>query len=648
MLFRFILFVSFLQIPYSYAQTLVFAELTGSPNIVTTGWNFSGAAYSGDSGGDIDNFSNEIVLTDAINSSSGGIFFNESIDLSTCLQWKVEFDFRMWEGSAADGIAFCFLDVPPTGFVSGGGVGIPATSNGVFVILDTYDNGCGINPEIQLFQGTNYDECSPGVINRAENLSFLRSTNYQTCLVEYNSGTITVSVNGVIYLTGSYSANIIGYMGFTASTGGATDKHSIRNVRIYADIAEADAGQDVTICSGGTAQLGSANNPTYSYLWSGNTNLSSTSISNPTVTLTNNTVTPITQTFSLETILSSSPNSCPDIDDVVVTINPIPLISNSISICEGASYLFQGQNYSQPGTYTIISSDAQGCQTNNELILTISSTINSSINPSICQGDNFTIAGQSFSETGSYPVTFQAVNGCDSIVTVNLSIYPILSSSQIETICDGESVTFYGQILTVSGSYIQNLQTTNGCDSIITLNLIVNPIPSPPNIVSNSPLECHGDALIMVAEPIVGATYSWSGPGNFTSSDNEVSLIIDNQNTGTYSVYIYLNGCQSPPSLEQISIANTGVSDNFDVPNVITPNNDGINEEIEFNTLFSSCIPFHFELFNRWGNLVFEQENGGEAFKGTTIGGKKLEDGIYFYKLVFDQYEKSGFIHIIH
>jgi gliding motility-associated-like protein len=647
MLFRFILFVSFLQIPYSYAQTLVFAELTGSPNIVTTGWNFSGAANSGDSGGDIDNFSNEIVLTDAINSSSGGIFFNESIDLSTCLQWKVEFDFRMWEGSAADGIAFCFLDVPPTGFVSGGGVGIPATSNGVFVILDTYDNGCGINPEIQLFQGTNYDECSPGVINRAENLSFLRSTNYQTCLVEYNSGTITVSVNGVIYLTGSYSANIIGYMGFTASTGGATDKHSIRNVRIYADIAEADAGQDVTICSGGTAQLGSANNPTYSYLWSGNTNLSSYSISNPTVTLTNNTVTPITQTFSLETILSSSPNSCPDNDDVIVTILPNTSSTVDANICTGASYTIGGQSFSTAGTHQAVVNGVNGCDSTVTLNLSLIPNIQTNLTESICQGSSYTFGNQTLTNAGDYYQTLQTSAGCDSIVNLSLTINPILSSSQFETICDGESVTFYGQTLTVAGLFNHTLQTTNGCDSIITLNLIVNPIPSPPSIVSNSPLECPGDALIMIAEPIVGATYSWSGPGNFTSSDNEIFLIIDNQNTGTYSVYIYLNGCQSPPSLEQISIANTGVSDNFDVPNVITPNNDGVNEEIEFNTLFSSCIPFHFELFNRWGNLVFEQENGGEAFKGTTIGGKKLEDGIYFYKLNYGEQKKTGFIHIL-
>ena len=136
------------------------------------------------------------------------------------------------------------MDVPPAGFVSGGGVGIPSSSNGVFVILDTYDNGCGTNPEIQIYQGTNYSECGSGMINRATNQSYLRSSSYQTCRIEYVSGSINVYINNTLRLTGNYSSSFIGYMGFTASTGGARDKHSIKNARIFADIATANAGPD--------------------------------------------------------------------------------------------------------------------------------------------------------------------------------------------------------------------------------------------------------------------------------------------------------------------------------------------------------------------------------------------------------------------
>ena len=676
---------------------MVFAELTGSPVVNTLGWNLTGATYSGDTGGAVDAFSDEIILTHAVGSSSGGIFYNQSIDLSTCYQWKVEFDFRMWEGSAADGIAFCFLDVPPTGFVSGGGVGIPAASNGVFVILDTYDNGCGANPEIQIYQGTNYSECGAGMINRVTGMNFLRSSNYQTCRIEYNSGVISVFVNNNLYLTGNYNASFVGYMGFTASTGGSTDKHSIKNVRIFADIAIANAGSDVTICSGGTAQLGAASNPTYTYNWTGS-NLSSTTISNPTVTLTNNTGVPITQTYDLQTTLTALPSSCPDADQVVVTINPIPLVPTSAAICSGQSFNFQGQLYSNPGVYTVMTTDAQGCQTNNQLTLTVNPNLNSIVNESICQGSSFSFNGQNYSSTGSFPVTLVSQSGCDSIVTLNLTVNPApvtqlnesicsgssfafgnqnltqsgqysqtlqtvagcdsivnlnlvvnpeLTSLQTLTICQGESVLFSGQSLSNAGLYSDTLQTINGCDSIINLNLLVNPLPSTPVISNSGPVECPGDIVTLNASSSANAQFVWSGPQNFNSTNESVTFAVPIQSAGIYSVYAELNGCLSLPTNTDVSIINIYGFDDYDFPNVITPNNDGINDSLDIASYYKTCQDFTLQIFNRWGNLVFEQTLNSVKFSGKSNGSSELPDGVYFYKLANDEKIKTGYIHVV-
>ena len=120
---------------------VIFAELQGSPDMDISGWNIAGAAYTGDTGGDTDNFNNELILTEAVNSTSGAIFYSEPIDLGTCNQWNVKFDFRMYEGSAADGIAFCFLDVGRELIMA----------NGI-----TYNN-CG-GKKIQIYSG-------PGIID---------------------------------------------------------------------------------------------------------------------------------------------------------------------------------------------------------------------------------------------------------------------------------------------------------------------------------------------------------------------------------------------------------------------------------------------------------------------------------------------------
>jgi len=132
-----IFLINHLFINYLYAQTFVFGQLSGSPNMVTAGWNLTGNAYVGDTPGDVDNFSNELILTNVAGSQSGAVFFNTPINLTQCQKWTVEFEYRIWGGSAADGLAFCFISVPPAGFVPGGGVGIPGTANGLKVILDT-------------------------------------------------------------------------------------------------------------------------------------------------------------------------------------------------------------------------------------------------------------------------------------------------------------------------------------------------------------------------------------------------------------------------------------------------------------------------------------------------------------------------------
>lgn len=221
------------------AQAVIFAELQGQPNMNTSGWNLTGAAQIGDTPGDADNFNNELILTTAVNNTSGAAFFAQPIDMSICDRWIASFEFRIFDGTAADGIAFCFLDVPPTGFVNGGGVGIPATANGLKVVFDTWDNGCGANPELQVYSGAGYGECFTNMFkiqNTAGQLNFFRSNTYNAVEIIYDSGYIDIKINNILWASGVLApAAFTGYVGFTASTGGATDLHSIRNVQIYTD-----------------------------------------------------------------------------------------------------------------------------------------------------------------------------------------------------------------------------------------------------------------------------------------------------------------------------------------------------------------------------------------------------------------------------
>jgi gliding motility-associated-like protein len=75
----------------------------------------------------------------------------------------------------------------------------------------------------------------------------------------------------------------------------------------------------------------------------------------------------------------------------------------------------------------------------------------------------------------------------------------------------------------------------------------VNPVPAVQSASSNSPV-CAGSPLNLSTPTVTGATYSWTGPGGFTSTGNNPSIPAATiAQSGNYSVTITVNGCTSPP-----------------------------------------------------------------------------------------------------
>ena len=96
-----------------------------------------------------------------------------------------------------------------------------------------------------------------------------------------------------------------------------------------------NAGADINICTGNTGTIGSSLTSGHTYLWSPTTGLSSSTSSNPDVTLTNTTSSPISTTYSVTTTHTAS--GCTSSGTVTVTVNLLP-ISNAgadINICTG-------------------------------------------------------------------------------------------------------------------------------------------------------------------------------------------------------------------------------------------------------------------------------------------------------------------------
>ena len=145
------------------------------------------------------------------------------------------------------------------------------------------------------------------------------------------------------------------------------------------------------------------------------------------------------------------------------------------AICEGSVYTENGFNVSEAGTYTQNLQTINGCDSIVTLTLSVNPVESTILSAAICEGTTYTENGFNVSEAGAYTQNLQTINGCDSIVTLNLTINPVANTTLSAAICEGTSYTENGFNVSEAGTYTQNLQTVNGCDSIVTLNLTINP-----------------------------------------------------------------------------------------------------------------------------------------------------------------------------
>lgn len=617
------------QSSFLCAQSLVFATLDGSPTLNTNGWDLNGNAFVGNTNGTANNDPDELILTTNIMSQMGSVFWNQPLDLSVCSKWTVEFDFRMFDGDAADGIAFCFIDVPPSGFINGGGVGIPNTANGLKVVLDSFDNGCGPNPEIQIYSGVGYNECAPGIIkavNTGGVLDFVRNTNYQRCIINYDAGQVTVSINGTNYLSGFAPINFTGYFGFTASTGYYHDIHSIKNVIIYTDQPEADAGLDVLMCSGDEAVLGTTSNPGYSYAWTPTTGLSDPTISNPAVSLSNNGVLPISLVFVVQTTLDDNP-SCPSFDTVTVTIHPNIQVFDSVTSCHSYTWPLNGVTYFQSGQYSDTIVSAAGCDSIAILSLSITDQYFANESTTACDTYYWLTNGTTYNQSGNYSHIVSNSLGCDSIFELNLTIHSSIHSQEIIRVCDPQN----------QDVLIFEYTTLNGCDSIHTIIYALydpSQLPLASFYTSPSTTVMLPSGFIQTFNTSLNATsFLWDfGDGSGLFSETNPSHSYDNE--GEYVITLIANNSTNCPDTSYVLIA---VHEELliYVPNTFTPDGDQYNNV--FQPVFTSGFDpndYHLTIFNRWGETLFESHNDKEGWDGT-YGGRMAKEGTYLWKIEF-------------
>ena len=165
------------------------------------------------------------------------------------------------------------------------------------------------------------------------------------------------------------------------------------------------------------------------------------------------------------------------------------------SVCEGERYHTYGFDTTiyVPGVYHFKHSlkTTHGCDSNITLTLTVKPTYTSYLTVNICQGDSINYGGK-FYGAGTHKIVYaHTANVCDSILWLTVSANPLMRETQNVRICRNVQgyYTFKGQNLTQSGVYYDTIPY-NGCYKIITLNLTFIDTASRPTYI-NGPMNIY-------------------------------------------------------------------------------------------------------------------------------------------------------------
>lgn len=174
---------------------------------------------------------------------------------------------------------------------------------------------------------------------------------------------------------------------------------------------------------------------------------------------------------------------------------------------------------------------------------------------SVCESElPYSFGTQSLTTDGTYTETFQTIHGCDSTVTMNFSVLPVTYGTDVQTACksfkwiDGNTYTASNNTAT----YTLIGQAANGCDSIVTLDLTINTVD-----VSVTHIQ---DEVVLTANA-TGAEYQWLDCNNgYSVINGETNQSFTATQNGNYAVEVTQNNCTDTSSC--YAITNVGILEN--------------------------------------------------------------------------------------
>jgi uncharacterized repeat protein (TIGR01451 family) len=226
----------------------------------------------------------------------------------------------------------------------------------------------------------------------------------------------------------------------------------------------------------------------------------------------------------------------------------------NLTLASCDSLEINAQTYFQSGVYTQTFTNQYGCDSILTIDLTINNFTDSIITETAC--DSFTLNGISYFNTGIYQQSITNLAGCDSILTIDLTINSTTNSIIANTACDSFSIN--GETYFNSGTYQQIFSNAAGCDSTLNINLTIEES-------SNIDASLSWDGLdLQVAQ--TGASYQWLDCNNgLAPIAGATTQSYSPTANGSYAVEISSGNC-------------TTISNCYDLTNVSINNSQAISD----------------------------------------------------------------------
>lgn len=443
---------------------------------------------------------------------------------------------------------------------------------------------------------------------------------------------------------------------------------------------------NTSICFGETKTL-NANGANY-YSWSPFVWLSDS-------TSSTHTIKPLSNITYFVTGFASK--QCFAKDSIKVQVGNQPKTQiDTITACN--SYFYQGNTIT---SNTIINSSIKnglGCDSVlKETHIIINKTKRYTLNKQICSGTTF----WGFNTSRTYDSIIKLKNGCDSIVTLNLTVLNFIYDTLKKEICFGDNYKGF----TSSIKFNDTIKSIISCDTVRFVDLIVRPRLQP--ILRADTSICSNDSIIL--NPGIFNTYLWQNGstapgfivkkigsyyvkvgdnfGCFQVSDtfrvlnlyplpvnflaNSINACIGDYieingfvsylwNTGETTNKILLNGLSKYEltvrdlnrciGKDSINVTYNENSNFIDV-NVFSPNGDGVNDM--FNPIIPACIiSYKMNIFSRSGQLLYTTLNPYSGWNGR-FNGQNVPQATYYYIIEFTskngkKNQKSGGITVLY